>query len=411
VPGTSLTSPQETKVNFPAWLRAPSAAVVAALALGVPMIPDPAGALTGDSLANKAFENISSDHDHTLTEAKAHAQRFDAITAVPGAYQGMVPEMKAVNSKLRVLVYMNGTFAQKSQGTLYPETWYLRDRYGRKVTSKNYGNFLMNPNNAGWQKERANFCLEQLQRSGYDGCTLDMLGSAPLDPGYLTALPVNPATGQVFTEAAWINATAAVARAVKAALGTRPVIANGLRSGPQYFAGSAPSEVLLDAADGGVAEAWLRAASWGITKFRDETGWKQEVDMIVDAEARGDAVYTLTKVWASGTAAQKDAWHEYALASFLLGAGPRSQFGFSYSPGESPTGTHPWWQLSLGSPTARYAKSGGVYQRPYGNGKVLVNPTDARVTVSLGGTFVDLRGTRVTSVVMGPNTGKVLRRV
>jgi hypothetical protein len=398
-------------VTFRPRLRAPGAAALVALALGTSMVPEPAGALGTDSLANKAFENISTDHDHTLTEAKAHAQRYDTITAVPGAYQGMVPEMRSVNSELRVLVYMNGTFAQKSQGSLYPDSWYLRDRYGRKVTSRNYGNYLMNPNNSGWQRDRADFCVAQLQRSGYHGCTLDMLGSAPLDPGYLTAMPVNPATGQVFTEAAWIKATAAVAAAVKRAAGTRPVIANGLRSGPQYFASGGPSEALLDAADGGIAEAWLRAATWGITKFRDESTWKQDVDMLVDAEARGDAVFTLTKVWTSGTTAQKDAWHEYAIASFLLGAGPRSEFGFSYDRRDSPMRDHPWWRLALGSPTARYAKVGGVYQRPFANGKVLVNPTDSSVRVELGGTFVDLRGNRMTSVTMAPNTGKVLRAV
>lgn len=391
-------------------LRAPGAAALVALALGTSMVPGTAGAATGDSLANKAYENISTDHDHTLTEAKAHAQRFDRITAVPGAYKGMVPDMKAVNSRLRVLVYMNGTFAQQSQGSLYPSSWYLKDANGRKVTSKNHGNYLMNPNNAGWQKDRANFCLKQLEATGYDGCTLDMLGSAPLDPGYLTALPINPATGKVFTEAAWVKATAGVADAVKSAVGTRPVIANGLRSGAQYFASTAPSEVLLDAADGGVAEAWLRAASWSITKFRDEATWKQDVDMLVDAESRGDGVYTLTKVWTSGTAAQKDAWHEYSLASFLLGAGPRSGFGFSYASSDSPTRDHAWWTLSLGSPSAKYGKSGGVYQRPYGNGKVLVNPTDASVKVSLGGTYVDLRGNKMTAVNMSPNSGKVLRK-
>lgn len=390
--------------------RAPGAAALAAFALGMAVLPDPAMALGSDALTNAAFENISTDHDHTLTEARAHAKRFDLIIAVPGAYAGMVPEMKAANGALRVLAYMNGTFAQSSQGSLYPDSWYLRDREGRKVRSSNFGNFLMNPSNAGWQKERANFCLQMLSRSEYDGCSLDMLGSAPLDPGYLTAMPVNPATGKEFTEPAWIKATASVASAVKSAIGSRPVVANGLRSGHQYFAPSGPSSDLLVAADGGIAEAWLRAATWSITRFRDEATWKQDVDMLVDAEARGDGVHTLTKVWTSGTAAQKDAWHEYSLASFLLGAGSRSRFGFSYDRSESPMRDHPWWALAIGAPAAKYAKVGGVYQRPFKNGKVLVNPTKSGVTVSLGGTYVDLRGNRVSSVTLAPNTGKVLRK-
>ena len=66
--------------------------------------------------------------------------------------------------------------------------------------------------------------------------------------------------------------------------------------------------------------------------------------------------------------------------------------------------------LALGTPSAKYAKADGVYQRPYTAGKVLVNPTGSTYKVSLGATYVDLAGTRVTAVTLGPNSGKVLRK-
>ena len=389
--------------------RARRAALIAAL-VGA-LAPVPTSAATSDSLPVGAFENMSPDHAHARTEAIAHAQRFDVIVATRNAYRDYVADMKATNPRLVLLAYMNGTFAQETQGSTFPSTWYLRDSSGNKVRSRAYGNYLMNPNNAAWRRNRADFCLSLLAKSRYDGCSIDMLGAAPLEPGYLTSQPVNPATGQAFTGGEWMRATAAVAADVKAALGSRPVYANGLRNGVQYFDDRASSEVLLDAANGGIAESWLRASTWSITKHRSEAEWRRDVDLIVDAEGRGDAVVTLTKVWTSGTTAQKDAWHEYALASFLMGSGGRSRFSFSYDRNAPATSDHPWWHVNIGTPSARYGKINGVYQRPYTAGKVLVNPTDAPVTVSLGAAYTDFRGNRMSSLTLPPHSGKVLKKV
>jgi hypothetical protein len=72
-----------------------------------------------------------------------------------------------------------------------------------------------------------------------------------------------------------------------------------------------------------------------ITKYPSETVWKQNVDLLVDAGARGYGVLQSTKVWTTATTAEKDAWYEYTLASFLLGNDGRSRFFFSYAPGDS----------------------------------------------------------------------------
>src|SRR3954451_1470617 len=63
---------------------------------------------------------------------------------------------------------------------------------------------------------------------------------------------------------------------------------------------------------------------------------------------------------------------------------------------------------SSGQPQAAYSDTGGVYQRTFAAGKVLVNPGDTSVTVALGGTYTDLDGQTVSSVTMAPHTGQVV---
>jgi hypothetical protein len=58
-----------------------------------------------------------------------------------------------------------------------------------------------------------------------------MPGTAPLWPGYTTGLPINPATGQVWTRLDWLNATSALAANVASFTG-KAVLGNGIGNGP-----------------------------------------------------------------------------------------------------------------------------------------------------------------------------------
>jgi hypothetical protein len=357
-----------------------------------------------------APENEAGDHSVSRSEAVAEARRFDVIVALRWTYRAHVGAMKAANPDLVLLAYMNGTFAQRSQRRAYPAAWYMRNRSGKKVTSKGFGNYLMKFGHPGWIQDRRRECAAAISYSGYDGCMLDMLGTAPLSPGYLTSLPINPRTGKVWTTAQWLAGTSGLAGSVKRAVAPRTVLGNGIGNGPRYFAAGAASERILEGIDGGLAEAFIRASRSGIRKYRTERAWRQDVEMLVDAGARGDPILALTKTWVPGTAAQKRAWHRYALASFLLGSDGRSRFSFSPGRERDPTRDHPWWKVDLGAPTGRYGKADGVYQRSFTKGKVLVNPTDRTFTVWLGGPYVDLRGKVRTSVTLGPHDAEILTR-
>ena len=162
----------------------------------------------------------------------------------------------------------------------------------------------------------------------------------------------------VWTENDWLSATSGVPTYVKSTLGDRMVVGNGLGNGARYFDPAGPTEQILDGADGGVAEAWLRSSSMAVTKFKKEVAWQQDLDMLKDAGARGTHVLAMTKVWVSGTVAQKDQWHKYALASFLLGTdgNPTSSSSVTTPPRPAMPGT-PWTSARPSATTPRWAGS------------------------------------------------------
>jgi hypothetical protein len=99
---------------------------------------------------------------------------------------------------------------------------------------------------------------------------------------------------------------------------------------------------------------------------------------------------------------------------------------------QGPLEWYPEWGVDLGAPTSAATtdvttmKSGGVYRRDFAKGSVLVNPTNAPVNVTLGGTFnlvvpngggaVDASGTApgsittqsVTQVNVGATTAAII---
>jgi hypothetical protein len=370
--------------------------------------PDPGGGGdAGPTVRAWAADFMTGRVSLTQARAVAQAERFDIISATRGTYRSYVGAMRAANPDLTLLVYLNGAFAQEYQETAYPDSWYARDSSGNKIQSAGWGNWLMDISNPGWVDDVVARCRSFMDYSGYDGCFIDMLGTAPLDPGYLTSLPINRATGKVWTKQEWLRATTNIASTVRASAAPAPVFGNGLGWGGRYFDATAPAEQLLDGLEGAMPEVFVRSPSGPIDYYRGETAWKQDVDMLVDAGARPSITLSMTKVWTTGTQAQKDSWHRYALATFLLGADEHAYFSFRYD--HELTAYHPWWEVRIGSPTGRYAKVGGVYQRAFEGGLVLVNPTGSTVTVPLGGAYVTLDGDAVTSLSMAPHTGEVLR--
>jgi hypothetical protein len=343
----------------------------------------------------------------TEDQAVAMAKRFDVITEHWQTLHPYVGQMRAANPQLLLFVYMNGTFTYKTDLT---EAAYAHDADGKRISTLSRPiTWLLEPTAPEaitYQERRADGLLKV---SGYDGLYLDLLGPAALSLTYVTSLPVNPATGEVWTSNDWMKATTSLAAGLRERFTPRPIFCNGLRNGGSYFNPGFPTEQLFDSGiEGCIPEAWLRAAIDPITTYPTESVWKKNVDMLVDAGARGASVMVMTKTWTSGTVAQKDAWYKFALASYLLGNDGRAWFSFSYEPKDAKVGRR-FNRIFLGAATGAYAKVNGVYQRTFTGGRALVNPTNSTFAIQLGGTYSTLEGALVTSVTLGPKTAEILK--
>jgi len=270
-----------------------------------------------------------------------------------------------------------------------------------------------------WRQNRSQQCASVIANNpGSDGCFIDMLGVAPIHGSYCKPAPPVDENGNLWTDPKWMGATSGLAGAVAAGNPGAVVVGNGLGAGRTYFdSGTSQLESTTDAA---MSEMFVRGATDGVTSYRSEDNWKQDVDMLVDAGSHAESVLTVTKLWVSATAAQEKAWHRYTLATFLLGTNGSSWYSFTASKDWAGlTNSSPYDNVSVGAPGGAhpaYAKVAGtaggtyLYERSFNRGISLVNPTASSATVPLpAGSWTDLDGgTHSGSITLASHDADVL---
>jgi Hypothetical glycosyl hydrolase family 15 len=346
--------------------------------------------------------------DPGRTVAVQQARAFDVVIAHEGTYDNHVSAMKAANPNVRLFVYVQGMFA--NTGNL-PSSWYARSGSGAKIRSEEFSTYLMNPKSSGWRDDRLAECRRKLNASHYDGCFLDSLGPTGVNGDSVTAVPINPSTNRTYTRREWLTATEVVSERVRSAIAPTPVLMNGLVDGPGYFHDSGPTEALLNGAVGGMSEAFIRPARSGSSWYKNESGWKQDVDMLSDVGQRssGGIALAITKVWTSATATQIASLHRYALASFLLGYRPGHGY-FQFRTDHQLTRDWTYEDVVLGQPTSSYNRVNGLYVRSFEHGRVVVNPTGSSHSLSLSRRYLDLSGTyRSGAISLGSHSAQILR--
>lgn len=360
-------------------------------------------------ISNWEPEFMASDHTYTKSQALAQAAEFDVIIGDSWAFRSYVSAMKGVNADLRLLAYQNGGYSIRDNGSKYPNSWYAHTATGAKITSLNFGNYLMDVSSGRWIDTVGDLCVEHLKTSHYDGCFLDSLGPAALQAGYASGVPINPATGDPWTQAAYLRATSKLADRVKARVArSKYVVANGVQNGREYFNGDGSTGQLADPIDGAMVELFVRPPFTSAATYRSVSEWRMDVDMLVDAGKKGRVLFCVTKSWGSATSAQEDQLFRYSLGTFLLGTNGRSYFSFLYDRNTARTST--LWDAKLGRPLRHYRVRDGVFRRGFENGKVLVNPSDSSKTIRFRRAFVTLSGTRVRSVSLAPHSAAILLR-
>lgn len=339
--------------------------------------------------------------------------------------------MKAANPNLRILIYLNASYAQDNQGPqtagAYAPSLYQTNGSSQYLRSNGFHNWLMDLTQSGWKTDRNSQAQSKISSYGayVDGVWLDLLGVAPVLSGYdyasdadgeqvkfVSNLPYNQAAGHTYTRSEWMTNTIAIAKGVASFI-NKSVGGNGLAQGNQYFASDSPTKQLFTGGLNDImAEEFIRPELDGITQHsRNFYDWKKDVDMLVDAGKLGKQVETMTKVWTSDTPAEINAWHRFALASFMLGTDGNSSFGFvSDKNWSTPL---PYWDEAnqIGSAQGAYFQSGSMYERNYTNGLVVVNPSASSASLGLNGTYQTLDGAQVTSLTLGAYSGEVLKLI
>src|SRR6266568_4355413 len=119
----------------------------------------PASATNGTYLKRWAATMDGGAAAQTITQdqAVADAKGLDLIVARKGTFTPYLAAMRAANPSVKILVYLNGAYAQQNQGPStgsYPAAWYAKDANGQPITSKSEGNWLMDVSNQSWIQDR-----------------------------------------------------------------------------------------------------------------------------------------------------------------------------------------------------------------------------------------------------------------
>jgi Hypothetical glycosyl hydrolase family 15 len=376
-----------------------TAAVVGSLA--VPTTT--ADAATGGSAIQRFTPLYMAGGTLTLAQALVIAKDYNFVAEQSNALSAYVSQMHAANPKLKLIVYVNGSYDTSPNGTTYPSSWYAHDAAGQKIYSTQFHNWLMLPVPS-WNSEVGTLCTQALKASGYDGCFLDSLGEAPFDAGYVNSPPIDPSTGKVFTPQKWIADEANTVTATQKANPGKIVVANGLGNGQKFPI----TQPLLTAVGTGMSELWLRVNNWPVDRFPPLADWLQDVDMLITAGSKHEVILTVTKLWVHASTAQQNQWHAFTEASFLLGTDGNSAYCFTTSQTASGLSVDtPYDHVAIGTPTGAMSSAGTLYKRTFTNGIVLVNPGTKAATFQLGGMYVNLAGKPVSSETLAPDTADI----
>lgn len=414
--------------------RGGPAALLSALALALALalvaaLPTPAGAaperaeaaptaqrapaLPGGVALTWSPAYMTDSHAFTREQARSLAQRHDLVVSMPVAFGQHASAMRAAHPGISLLAYANATLAGASDVTGLGEGAFAHDAQGRRITATGWGTRLMEPTNAAWRERASRQCAQRSAAGGFDGCLLDMLTLGIFAKGFVSALPVNPATGRTYTQpeyqAQMVALESHVRRANPGLQMTGNVVENAYRYWQNPVATSRTAALRMPSVQ---MEDFLRGATNEVGRFPAPADWVRNVEVIRDLESNGRVGLFTTKLWVGASDAQVRQWQGYAMATFLMGAGGRSFFAFTRSRDRAGVlGTNLPYRMpkGIGAPTGAMSRLGsGAYLRRFERGVAVVNPTDRGVQVPLGSTMRRLDGGSTASVWLPPHSGDVL---
>jgi hypothetical protein len=370
----------------------------------------------GGTALTWAPTHMSDVHEYSRRQALRIARRFDLVSADSFAFAEHSRAMRRVNPDITIIAYVNGTLAKPHKVRHLPERAFAHDSNGRRITSPIWGTTLMAPTSRAWRREVNGVCRRRVKEGHYDGCLVDSMGLGIFAPSQrFTGIPVNPATGEKYTQRQYRAAQAKLADYFRAASPGLVHVFNVVENDWRYWRDPVRSRPLALGRPAVHMENFLRAAQDGANDFPNAEKWLRNVRVVRDLEKHNVAGLFATKLWSSHSDAQAAQWQAFAMASFLMGAKGNTYFAFTRSRDRAgATGRNAPYSMpnGLGRPVrVMVQRESGAYVRRFEHGLAVVNPGTTSVTVRLPHAMRRLNGNTVTSIQLGPRQGDVLKSV
>lgn len=348
------------------------------------------------------------------------------------------PDMLVANPGLSLILYLNATGIEHAFfPPFFPAAWYASsgpnefDTYdANPTTTAPFASSTYGITAAGWRDwvgKYSHWLLAHAPAGAYDGVYLDGMH-----------LPQHT-----------VADTDGIADLWGAANPGKMVVTNSLLDGTTYYGGARGT---LGHGDVANIEFWLNQPAPAGAKFPSVARWETDVSAAIDAQARGSAVQTMTKLYdnrlSEPTVRQ---WRELTVASYLIANRGHLLMELSTFGGINdwgwPKQTVAWqkawryWQegaehfrvygakVGASIDTAADAAAGanqtktavraylrdGIYQRRFASGLAAVNPKATAVTLQLDGRryYYARNGKQVTSrsISVAAHSGVVLTLV
>jgi hypothetical protein len=279
----------------------------------------------------------------------------------------------------------------------YHPEWFLKDTSGRRVNWADWPHsWQMDIGSRSYQRTWIRNVAREVRRRGWDGVFLDGISRTMQYPWYLDGRVLAKYPGPND----YARANTRFLRRVGPKLRRRGLVVGNINDA------TLPLWRRWIRFTSGVSKEWWTKSNAGRdTGMLTGADWAYQMQLLREAQARHKIFIAI----AYGPADDVPAM-DYARASFLLFA-RGSRTAFSYAPLCGVEPSTPRWRQDVGTASGPPSQNGAAWQRRFANGIVLVNPTgSATVTVPLGGQYVQPNGTAVTSLLLGPHSGAVLRK-
>lgn len=315
--------------------------------------------------------------------------------------------LKRLNPSVVVLMYKNASAASSTAGPgrryatgvsfrqARAHSWLLRNRRGRLFTFKGYPwLWAANIGSRSYQRAWIANVVKDLGRDPWNGVLLDDVN--PTIAGHYCVSCVARYPSNRAYQRAMQSFLSNVGPALKAR--GKLAIAN-------LGAWSTHVSVVdswLPYLSGGIDEQFVKVGDRANTGYRSPPMWARELGEVETTQSEGKLFIGLTH-----SSDYDEHAAVYGFATELLAANGYALY--SMSANYSAETWFPEYGYAIGSPSGAFSiDSNGVYRRAFTNGLVLVNPSTAWRTVSLGGTYSGSGLANVTAVRMRPQSGLVL---